>query len=190
MRKVVLIGDSIRMGYEPFVREALAGAADVTGSKENGGTSTNVLAHLDEWALSREADVVHVNCGLHDIRRERGGAGTETPLEEYRANVEAVLKGLVDSGARVLWATTTPVIEERHNTVKPFDRLSADVAAYNRAAMDVACGLGVEVDDLFEVVTRSGAGGLLSDDGVHFTKAGYRLLGDAVADAVRATLGV
>ncbi len=186
MRSVILIGDSIRMGYEPLVREALAGGTQVRGPSENGGTSTNVLAHLDEWAVSRGADVVHVNCGLHDIKRERGAAGLATPLEEYRANVETILGRLLDaSGARVVWATTTPVIEERHNAVKDFDRLSADVAAYNRAGLDVARALGVEVNDLFDVVTRGGPAGLLTDDGVHFTRAGYRLLGKAVAEVVR-----
>jgi lysophospholipase L1-like esterase len=188
VQSVILIGDSIRMGYEPRVRAAFGGVADVTGPAENGGTSTNVLAHLDEWALSRGADVVHVNCGLHDIRRERGGAGTVTSLDEYRANVEGVLSRLAGTGAHVIWATTTPVIEERHNTLKDFDRLSTDVAAYNRAAMDVACSLGVEVNDLFEVVTQNGAPGLLLADGVHFTQAAYALLGDAVADVVRAAL--
>lgn len=127
MGKVVLIGDSIRMGYEPFVREGLAGVAEVLGPAENCAASGDVLARLDEWALARGADVVHVNCGLHDIRRERGAHGPATPLGEYRANVEAILRRLAGSGARVVWATTTPVIEERHNAVKEFDRLSADV---------------------------------------------------------------
>ena len=95
MRTAILIGDSIRMGYEPCVREALEGTADVTGPAENGGTSANVLAHLDEWALSRGADVVHVNCGLHDIKRERGGTGTATPLDEYRANMRRVVPSQV-----------------------------------------------------------------------------------------------
>ena len=62
-------------------------------------------------------------------------------------------------------------------------------AACNRAATEVACGLGVEVNDLFEVVTRRDAAEFLGADGVHFTKAGYRLLAGAVADAVRRALG-
>ena len=82
--KVILIGDSIRMGYQEFARAECAGTTDVWAPAENGGTSRNVLAHLDEWVISRRPDVVHVNCGLHDIRREFG-AEPAVPLAEYPA---------------------------------------------------------------------------------------------------------
>lgn len=194
MRNVILIGDSIRMGYEPVVREALddgtPGAAEVWGSAENGGTSANVLAHLDEWVISRDADVVHLNCGLHDLRRERGAAGCAAPLDRYRANVEEIMRRIAGgTRSKLVWATTTPVNEKRHNAVKGFDRFGLDVAAYNRAALDAALEFDVEVNDLFEFVTAKGRDGLLADDGVHFTNAGYRLLGEEVARVVRAALG-
>ena len=70
MKTIVLIGDSIRMGYQEKVREQLADWAYVWVPEENGGTSENILAHLDKWVLSRRADVVHINCGLHDIKKE------------------------------------------------------------------------------------------------------------------------
>jgi len=35
MKKIVLIGDSIRLGYETYVKEALAGVAEVFSPKEN-----------------------------------------------------------------------------------------------------------------------------------------------------------
>ena len=70
MKKVILIGDSIRMGYQPTVQQALLNQAHVWVPQENGGTSTNVLAHLDEWILSHRPDIVHLNCGLHDLKTE------------------------------------------------------------------------------------------------------------------------
>lgn len=190
MKSVILIGDSIRMGYQPVVERELEGLADVRGPGENGGTSDNVLAHLDEWAVSRGADLVHVNCGLHDVKRLRDADGIEVPLDRYRSNVEEILRTLVErTSARVIWATTTPVNERRHAERKGFDRHERDVAAYNRAAVDVARELGVEVNDLWEAVTRAGCDGLLAEDGVHFTQAGYGLLGRAVARAARGALG-
>ena len=190
MKRVILIGDSIRMGYQPVVERELGGLADVRGPGENGGTSDNVLTHLDEWAVSHEADLVHVNCGLHDIKRLRDADDIMVPLDRYRSNVEEILRTLVDrTSAGVIWATTTPVNERRHAERKGFDRHERDVADYNRAAVDVARELGVEVNDLWGVVTRSGRDGLLAEDGVHFTQAGYGLLGKEVARAARGALG-
>jgi hypothetical protein len=58
---VVLIGDSIRLGYGPQVNNRLAGKAVVVSPPENGGDSANVLAHLDEWVVRQKPDVVHLN---------------------------------------------------------------------------------------------------------------------------------
>src|SRR5215213_10037927 len=67
--KVALVGDSIRLGYGPKVAERLKGRAVVLSLEDNGGDSGNVLAHLEEWILREKPDVVHLNCGLHDLKR-------------------------------------------------------------------------------------------------------------------------
>jgi lysophospholipase L1-like esterase len=184
MSKAILVGDSIRMGYQPFVVSECTGLSDVWGPEENGGTSRNVLAHLDEWVLECQPDLVHLNAGLHDIRREFG-AEPAVPLAEYRSNVSEILRRVKErTGARVVWATMTPVNEKRHHQTKGFDRLSEDVLSYNRAAVEVCQDLEVPVDNLFEIVMEAGANRLLGPDGVHFTEEGYRLLGRAVANAI------
>ena len=68
--KVILIGDSIRMGYQEVVWHELSDIADVWAPMENGGNSENVLNHMETWVLSRTPDIVHLNCGLHDIKKE------------------------------------------------------------------------------------------------------------------------
>ncbi len=181
---VVLIGDSIRMGYQDHVASQLAGRAEVWVPEENGGDSRNVLAHLDQWVLARQPDVVHVNCGLHDLKRAFG-AGSEVPLAEYERNVREILQRLQrELNGAVVWATTTPVDENWHHQNKGFDRLEADVEGYNAAARAVAVDLGVPIDDLFAVVEREGKAQLLTQDGVHFTEEGSQLLGRAVAECV------
>src|SRR5271167_2117354 len=69
--RVVLVGDSIRLGYAPRVAQRLSGKAVVISPAENGGDSANVLAHLDEWVLRQKPNVVHLNCGLHDLKRSK-----------------------------------------------------------------------------------------------------------------------
>ena len=66
--KVVLVGDSIRLGYAPLVAKRLEGKARVVSAEANGGDSANVLAHLDEWVIREKPAVVHLNCGLHDLK--------------------------------------------------------------------------------------------------------------------------
>lgn len=181
---VVLIGDSIRMGYQDHVISQLAGRAEVWAPKENGGDSRNVLAHLDHWVFSRQPDVVHVNCGLHDLKRAFG-AESEVPLAEYECNVRQILQRLQrELDGAVVWASTTPVDETWHHQNKGFDRLEADVEAYNAAARAVAVDIGVPIDDLFAVVQREGKARLLTQDGVHFTEEGSQLLGRVVAECV------
>ena len=112
MKHVILIGDSIRMGYLPYVAQELEGEGTVWGPEINGGTCRNILAHLEEWALARPADIVHINCGLHDLARDPDESGvignSRVPLEEYEANVHEILSRVQQRGKCVLWATTTP----------------------------------------------------------------------------------
>jgi len=186
---VILIGDSIRMGYQAVVTRELEGVAEVWGPEQNGGNSANILAHLEEWMLSKEASVVHINCGLHDLRKEFDTGEPAIGLEAYEANVREILGRLKKAFAgKIVWVTTTPVNEEWHHANKGFDRFEADVDAYNKIASGIAGELGIPIDDLFSVIAEVGKDGLLREDGVHFTEEGSELLGKAVAGCIKATL--
>lgn len=186
MTTIALIGDSIRLGYEPYVREALGTGYEFVELRENGYTSANVLAHLEEWCIAPQPQVIHLNCGLHDLKREFGSSTTAVPLDAYAANLERIMARLrAETDARLIWATTTPVNYERHHANKPFDRLEEDVRAYNAAALEVVTRHGAAVNDLYALVMREGRDRLLLQDGVHFSPEGYALLGEAVGEAVR-----
>lgn len=191
MKRVVLIGDSIRMGYQPTVERELAGRATVWGPEINGGHSVNVLLHLHLW-LREPADVVHVNAGLHDIRTDvYGGRETIVPLAHYRDNVDHILRWLrAHTRATVIWATTTPVDDAaahaNHAQWRDFDRYDADVRACNAAAVEVARAHGVAVNDLY---AAAGDPAVERDpDGVHYTAAGSAALGRRVAAAIAEVL--
>jgi lysophospholipase L1-like esterase len=189
VKKVILIGDSIRMGYQQTVRQELAGLAQVNWPQTNGYDSRNVLAKIGEWAIEPGPDLVHVNCGLHDLKRDRLHGQLQVPLEDYVANLERILQQLAGRPrAKVIWATTTPVNERWHRHEKPFDRLEADVQAYNAAAMEICTRLGVAVDDLYTFVMQAGRDRYMAADGVHFSAVGYELLGLEVARVIRENL--
>ena len=110
MKDVVLIGDSIRMGYQDSVRRELEGEARVWTPDQNGGTSADVLDHLDEWVLARGADVVHLNCGLHDLKKSFESGDPEIPPEQYSANIRAVFDGVREAATSTLiWARVVKV---------------------------------------------------------------------------------
>lgn len=196
MLKVTLIGDSIRMGYQPFVKELLAEKAEVWGPEENGGDSPNVLAHLDEWAVKREADVIHVNCGLHDLKLHPGGR-FQVPIEDYRKNIARIVERLQnETNAQIVWATCTPIVDARHNARKDVDfkRYDADVERYNRAALEIVLGTAlprrdgnrarIRINDLRGIVEKLGVLDAVQTDGVHLTDRAYRELAQAVARTV------
>ncbi|HNQ34764.1 MAG TPA: GDSL-type esterase/lipase family protein [bacterium] len=188
MYRVLLIGDSIRMGYEPFVRRELEGLAEVLGPEKNGGDSDNVLRNLPEWLETFPADLVHLNCGLHDIKRPFGSSSNGIPRFQYADNLRQIFSHLVAHKIPVIWATSTPVDEKLHHQNKSFDRFEADLEHYNATALEACREFGLEVDDLFGLIERAGKSAYLLDDGVHFKPEGYQLLGREVARVIRAAL--
>lgn len=189
MPRVALIGDSIRRHYGPHVAQQLGGdGIEVWDPEENCGSSRIVRSHIAGWIKDQGFDVVHVNCGLHDVRRHPGAVRPEVGLEEYRANVDAILAALVGWGLQVVWATSTPVDEARHRAARFSDRRLEDVVTYNEASLEVARRWGVACNDLYGAVTEVGAGGVLGEDGVHCTPEGYAFLAGRVVEAVRGVL--
>ena len=142
-----------------------------------------MLVHLDEWVLARVPDLVHVNCGLYDLKRAFSVV-PNVPLEEYATNVWRLLTRL-QSETAVVWAQTTPVDEHLHYQNTSSDRFEADVEAYNTAARSVVEELDVPINDLFAVIDCEGKARLLTQDGVHFTDEGSQILGESVAACLR-----
>lgn len=177
------IGDSISLGYHETLREALAeefhytrktGMADANRNLDqaqgaNGGDSARVLAHLQELVQTQNlwADTVVVNCGLHDIKANPRTGTRQIAKEDYRKNLESMIRLLHQAGKNLIWVTTTPVdetIHQRHQ--KNFHRSEDDLAAYQEIARNLMEAHGVPVFDLYAFTTALGPD--LFRDHVHF----------------------
>ncbi|MFO0843765.1 MAG: GDSL-type esterase/lipase family protein [Gemmataceae bacterium] len=180
--KVVLVGDSIRLGYAPLVAKLLEGQAAVV-SPPGAGDSAWLLKNLDALVLDHKPDLVHLNVGLHDLRRDRKAKALQVDLPDYERNLDKVLARLKGTGATTLFATTTPIDDARHAR-RGFDRFEKDVARYNEAALRAARKHGVVAHDLHHLVRHAGPDRLLLADGTHYNDAGKRLQAEAVADCV------
>jgi acyl-CoA thioesterase-1 len=180
--RVLLIGDSISIGYTPAVRELLRGKANVYRIATNGGPTINGLANLDSWLGRRKWDVLHANWGLHDLKIGRAGE-RQVSLEQYERNLRILAPRLKSGAAHVIFANTTPVPEGKLSPA----RLNSDVIAYNEAAARVMRENGIEVNDLYSLVLPR-LKDLQLPENVHFTPAGYRVLADQVAARISAAL--
>jgi lysophospholipase L1-like esterase len=184
---VYLLGDSIAAGYAPGAAAALAGQAEVVLRPDNGKDSRHLLARAPDWLGARRYAVIHVNCGLHDIKRPNDNPELAVPLDEYAANLRRLLPLLRERAEAVVWARITPV-RDGAVTRKSFTRHSRDVDDYNAAADQVMAELGVPINDLHAAILSAGIDLSLSADGVHMTEHGYQVLAEQVAAAVRRQL--
>jgi acyl-CoA thioesterase-1 len=194
MKSVFILGGSIAMlpadgsagGYGHRVIGSMAHEAVVELVPENGEDSRNVLAKLYLWLGDRRFDVIHFNCGLHDLKRAHATHQLQAPPDEYTANLEQIVAHLRPHAGALVWARTTPVLDGQRVPDKPFDRFNADGDACNAIADRVMREAGVAINDLHGAVLDAGIDRCISSDGGHMTEFGAQLLTAKVVDALRA----
>ncbi len=189
--RVLLIGDSISIGYTLAVREELKGVANVHRPATNCGPTTNGLANLDKWLGDKKWDVIHFNWGLHDLKYmdEKGvlldpkdpKAKQQVPPEQYEKNLRELVARLKKTNAALIWCSTTPVPEGSAG------RIADDAVAYNRIAAKVMTENGIAIDDL-HAHANSQLKDIQRPANVHFTDAGSKVLAKQVAASITAEL--
>lgn len=180
--RVLLIGDSISIGYTFPVRGLLQGRANVLRIGENGGPTSTGLARMGAWIAGGGWDVIHFNFGLHDLKRMPDGS-FQVSVAQYEANLRTLVQQLKGTGARLVFSTTTPIPEG----VVWQPGGDAQVRAYNDAARRVMQEQGVTVLDLYHEMLPFRSQFQASND-IHFSPAGYEFLATRVASTLKAAL--
>jgi len=180
--RVLLIGDSISIGYTVPVRELLKGKANVHRIPANGGPTKNGIAKIDSWLGKDKWDVIHFNWGIHDLKYMDDGKRQVEP-EDYEKNLRALVAKMKATGAKPIWATTTPNPSGELNPPRRFGQ----VAEYNQIALKVMKENGVAIDDLNAAITPQ-VDKLQNPKDVHYKAEGYKLLGGEVAKSIEAAL--
>ncbi len=175
--RVLLIGDSISIGYTVPVRQQLAGKANVHRAPTNCGPTTRGLEQLDQWLAGGRWDVIHFNFGLHDLKRIDGQQ--QVPITQYEANLRTIVARLKKTGAKLIWASTTPVPP---GELSP-PRSNEDVVAYNAVARRVMEESGVAINDLYGFALPR-LGEIQRPNNVHFTAEGSAALAEKVVQAI------
>ncbi|QDU48555.1 SGNH/GDSL hydrolase family protein [Gimesia panareensis] len=172
--RVLLIGDSVSRGYTQAARKALKGKANVHRAPANCGPTATGLKKLDVWLGDGNWDLIHFNFGIHDRR---------TKADDYEQRLEEIVKRLKKTGAKVVWASSTPIPADW----KEGPEMKAKLEEKNAIAAKVMERNGVEIDDLFTFITPHLAE-VQNPKDVHFNGKGYDLLGKQVAEYIAGAL--
>jgi acyl-CoA thioesterase-1 len=190
--RVLLLGDSISIGYTLDVQAMLKGKANVHRPAANCQTTKVGLQQLDAWLGAGKWDVIHFNFGLHDLKFiGPDGVALADPtlptskhqitLEQYEKNLDEIVSRLKKTGAKLIWCSTTPVPPGSDG------RRVEDAPKYNEAALRVMKKHNVAVDDLYTFAL-----GQLKEiqrpANVHFTDEGSKVLAGQVVKSIETAL--
>jgi len=204
---VLIIGDSISIGYTPFVKEMLAGRANVyrptleTGEPENCEGTTKGVQNIERWltatgvgnpmaiGVGSRWDIIHFNFGLHDIKHidPKTGKNSNNPkdpqqadLKQYKKNLEIIVEKLKPTGATLIFATTTPYPDNVGNPL----REPGMSAKYNNAAVKIMNQNGIAINDLYAFMLPR-MNELQLPQNVHFKPEGYHALAGKVVERIK-----
>ena len=185
--RVLLIGDSISIGYTLPVRELLKGKVNLHRIPTNGGATIKGLEQIDSWIGKKKWDVIHFNWGLHDLKymgpngenlfpKEKGGK-VQVAIVKYKKNLERLVSRLNKTGAKLIWRNTTPIPPGSRG------RYVGDSISYNSAASLVMIRHGIPTHDLF-TLSRERMKEIMKPANVHFTEEGSKVLAESVAEVI------
>lgn len=196
---IILLGDSVSLGYTKYVKEKLEGKVNffrplnAKGGYVNCAGTTNTIKHIDDWlTLAPRWDLIHFNFGLHDLKHVDPVTGKnsnkpedpqQADLKAYKKNLTEIVKKLKATNAKLIFATTTSYPDKPAGPLRRSDQPEK----YNKVALKIMKKYEVEVNDLHGL-TLSRLAELQPPSNVHFTKEGSEVLGKQVVDKILTTL--
>ena len=184
---VLIIGDSISIGYTLPTRELLKGKVNLHRIPTNGGPTVKGLSEIEKWLGKRKWDLIHFNWGLHDLKymgkdgtnlvpKEKGGV-VQVPLADYEKNLEKLVVRMKKSAKQLVWRNTTPIPPGSKA------RYVGDSVKYNEAAARVMKKLKIPTLDLFTPSKKNMKDWMKKAD-VHYYPHGSQALAEIVAKDV------
>lgn len=166
--RVLLIGDSISRGYTLPTRHALTGKANLHRIPCISTKASKAVRQLDGWLGKGTWDVIHFNFGIHDRK---------TDTETYTVNLEKIVARLEQTGATLIWASSTPAPETGDYAG------DAAIVQRNEIAAAIMKKHGIQIDDLYGFARPRQAELQIPND-CHFKEEKYELFGQQVARSI------
>ena len=181
---VLIIGDSISIGYTLPTRALLEGKVNLHRIPTNGGPTTKGVIEIEKWLGKRKWDLIHFNWGLHDLKymgkdgtnlvpKEKGGI-VQVSLPEYEKNLSKLVIRMKKSAKQLVWRNTTPIPPGSKA------RYVGDSVKYNQAAARVMKKHGVPTLDLY-TPSKKNMKDWMKKANVHYHAHGSQALAELVA---------
>ena len=195
MKKIILLGDSIRMGYDKYVKMALDGVAEVYSPVENCRFTQYMLRFIHKWVgdsgFGEDTDLVHFNVGLWDVIQIMYDEPI-TPIDVYEQYLHRICKRIRECcpKAKIVFATSTPIHQANYESVKhEFWRSNETIKAYNAVAVKVMKEHGIEVNDLYALM-EGAPDHYFSDRTHYYTKDATEIMTGRVLQVIEEQIGV
>jgi acyl-CoA thioesterase-1 len=188
LKNVLIIGDSISIGYTKPTAKLLEGKFNVFHNPGNAQGTTHSLTQIDNWLKFKKWDIIHFNWGLHDLKHVKV-AGTsnnsndfndpqQADIETYEKNLKQLVSKLKQSNAKLIFATTTPYPDGVRPARKPSDAYN-----YNQVGLNIMKQHKIAVNDLYTLISPN-LKKYQKPVNVHFKPEGSALLAEAVAGMI------
>lgn len=195
MKRVVLIGDSIRMNYEDLVRERLKGECEVLSPKDNCAYTLNSIFHIRRWFQEMGAehvDLIHWNNGIWEHHRNAEDNEPFSPPEIYLSLTKRLHNQLKRYSDKIVWASTIPAgprYDPDGHILLFLSRedWNREIALYNGIASAYFKSEGVPINDLYSLID-SDPERYVCEDGIHLTDEGKEAAAEQVAAKIREQL--
>lgn len=184
--KILIIGDSISIGYTPFVKEYFTDKAEVFHNPGNAQHTGTGLKNIEEWIGKEDWDIIQFNWGLWDLcyrhpdsniqgKKDKINGEITFGIDDYSSNLDSLVQMIKqNTDAKLIFVTTTFVPEDEAG------RYKEDAIRYNEAAKQVMNDHNVAVNDIFEtsmaIHNLYGKG----NKDVHYTTEGYKALAELI----------
>jgi len=189
-QKILIIGDSISIGYTPFVKDELKETAMVKHNPGNAEHTGTGLAKLDEWIGDEKWDIIQFNWGLWDLcyrhpdskiqgHRDKTNGKITYSVEEYKKNLTKLVLRLKLTNAKLIFVTTSYVPNGEEG------RIAGDDLKFNEVAKKIMKENNILVNDINKTSKTIHAIHKKADGDVHFTEKGYKLLANEIVDFIR-----
>ncbi len=181
---VLIIGDSISIGYTMPTRALLKGKVNLHRIPTNGGPTTKGVTEIEKWLGKRKWDLIHFNWGLHDLKymgpkgenlypKEKGGK-VQVPLADYERNLHKLVARMKKSAKRLVWRNTTPIPPGSKG------RYVGDSVKFNEAAARVMKKHGIPTLDLF-TPSKKNMKDWMREANVHYHAHGSQAMAELIA---------
>lgn len=189
--KILIIGDSISIGYTPFVSENLKIIAEISHNPGNAQHTGTGLDHIETWIGDNDWDIIQFNWGLWDLcyrnpdskeqgNRDKINGKITFDIESYERNLDSIVALIrKKSNVELIFVTTTYVPNDEAG------RFTQDVIKYNDVAKKIMESHTVKINDIYEKSIEIHNEFRLDTNDVHYTHKGYEKLGLLISDYLK-----